>query len=83
MKLKYERRFLGTLQPFGHNLTQASILEQNTILRAKEVNFPVKPIVSLEAKVGLRQISSNSTSFLINLVELYSSLSLLQQRRTS
>ena len=81
MKLKYEWVFLGTLQPFGHNLTQASILEQNTILHAKEVNFPAKPIVSQEAKVGLRQITSNSTSFiLLCLVELYSPLSLLQQR---
>ena len=40
-----------TPQPFGHNLSQASILEQNTILNAKEVEFPAKPVVSQEAKV--------------------------------
>ena len=41
------------MQPFGHNLTQASILEQNTILCAKEVTFPAKPQVSQEAKVSV------------------------------
>ena len=39
------------IQPFGHNLSQASILEQNTMLRATEVEFPQKPLVSAEAKV--------------------------------
>ena len=40
------------MQPFGHNLSQAAILEENTILKATEVEFPAKPIVSQEAKVG-------------------------------
>ena len=39
-------------QPFGHNQTQAAILENNTILKAREVDFPAKPAVSNEAKVG-------------------------------
>lgn len=39
------------LQPFGHNLSQAAILEENTILKATEVEFPSKPPVSGEAKV--------------------------------
>lgn len=38
-------------QPFGHNLSQAAILEENTILKATEVEFPSKPPVSGEAKV--------------------------------
>ena len=38
-------------QPFGHNQTQAAILENNTILKAREVDFPAKPVVSNEAKV--------------------------------
>lgn len=42
-----------SLQPFGHNLSQASILEQHTMLNAREVEFPVKPQVSVEAKVLL------------------------------
>ena len=40
-------------QPFGHNLSQASILQQNTILNAKQVEFPTKPVISVEAKVRL------------------------------
>lgn len=37
-------------KPFGHNLSQASILEQNTILKATNIEFPSKPAVSSEAK---------------------------------
>ena len=33
-------------------MSQAAILEENTILKATEVEFPAKPIVSQEAKVG-------------------------------
>lgn len=40
-------------KPFGHNQTQAAILENNTILKAKDVDFPPKPAVSIEAKVWL------------------------------
>ncbi len=42
---------LFSIQPFGHNLSQAAILEENTILKATEVHFPPKPPVSNEAKV--------------------------------
>lgn len=38
-------------KPFGHNQSQATILEENTILKATEIEFPSKPSVSLEAKV--------------------------------
>ncbi|XP_071812805.1 serine/threonine-protein kinase tousled-like 2 isoform X2 [Apostichopus japonicus] len=41
-------------KPFGHNLSQASILEQNTILKATDVQFPPKPVVSNEAKEFIR-----------------------------
>lgn len=40
-------------KPFGHNQSQATILEENTILKATEVQFPNKPTVSNEAKVSL------------------------------
>lgn len=40
-----------SLQPFGHNQSQQDILQENTILKATEVQFPVKPVVSNEAKV--------------------------------
>lgn len=45
--------FLLFLQPFGHNQSQATILEENTILKATEVQFANKPTVSNEAKVAL------------------------------
>ncbi|XP_065212403.1 serine/threonine-protein kinase tousled-like 2 [Planococcus citri] len=41
-------------KPFGHNLSQASILEENTILKATEVQFTNKPVVSNEAKSFIR-----------------------------
>jgi tousled-like kinase len=43
------------IQPFGHNQSQATILEENTILKATEVQFPNKPTVSSEAKVCITQ----------------------------
>ncbi|XP_076361504.1 serine/threonine-protein kinase tousled-like 2 isoform X5 [Tachypleus tridentatus] len=42
-------------KPFGHNLSQATILEENTILKATEVDFPAKPAVSNEAKQFIRR----------------------------
>ncbi|RWS26194.1 serine/threonine-protein kinase tousled-like 1, partial [Leptotrombidium deliense] len=37
-------------KPFGHNQSQATILEENTILKATDVEFAPKPVVSTEAK---------------------------------
>lgn len=42
-------------KPFGHNLSQAAILEENTILKATEVEFASKPQVSQEAKNFIRR----------------------------
>lgn len=42
-------------KPFGHNLSQAAILEENTILNARQVEFPAKPPVSQEAKNFMRR----------------------------
>jgi len=42
-------------KPFGHNQSQATILEENTILKATEVDFPSKPAVSSEAKSFTRK----------------------------
>lgn len=43
--------FMYYFKPFGHNQSQATILEENTILKATEVQFANKPTVSNEAKV--------------------------------
>lgn len=42
-------------KPFGHNQSQATILEENTILKATEVQFSNKPTVSNEAKVSKKE----------------------------
>ncbi|KAM7104134.1 serine/threonine-protein kinase tousled-like 1 isoform 3-T3 [Molossus nigricans] len=42
-------------KPFGHNQSQQDILQENTILKATEVQFPVKPVVSTEAKAFIRR----------------------------
>ncbi|CAG9819394.1 unnamed protein product [Phaedon cochleariae] len=41
-------------KPFGHNQSQATILEENTILKATEVQFANKPAVTNEAKGFIR-----------------------------
>ncbi|UJR15715.1 hypothetical protein I4U23_002650 [Adineta vaga] len=42
-------------KPYGHNQSQAAILENQTILKAKEVEFPAKPIISDGAKSFIRR----------------------------
>ncbi|KAI4895045.1 hypothetical protein NFI96_016159 [Prochilodus magdalenae] len=42
-------------KPFGHNQSQQDILQENTILKATEVQFPAKPVVSPEAKAFIRR----------------------------
>ncbi|KAJ7984582.1 hypothetical protein DPEC_G00356280 [Dallia pectoralis] len=42
-------------KPFGHNQSQQDILQENTILKAKEVQFPPKPVVTPEAKAFIRR----------------------------
>ncbi|KAG5833295.1 hypothetical protein ANANG_G00274440 [Anguilla anguilla] len=42
-------------KPFGHNQSQQDILQENTILKATEVQFPVKPVATNEAKAFIRR----------------------------
>nr|XP_057917745.1 serine/threonine-protein kinase tousled-like 2 isoform X2 [Doryrhamphus excisus] len=42
-------------KPFGHNQSQQDILQENTILKATEVQFPPKPVVTAEAKSFIRR----------------------------
>ncbi|XP_062302110.1 serine/threonine-protein kinase tousled-like 2 isoform X1 [Osmerus eperlanus] len=42
-------------KPFGHNQSQQDILQENTILKATEVQFPAKPVVTPEAKAFIRR----------------------------
>lgn len=48
----YVETLFFPIQPFGHNQSQQDILQENTILKATDVQFPVKPVASNEAKVG-------------------------------
>lgn len=38
-------------KPFGHNQSQQDILQENTIFKATEVQFPPKPVITAGAKV--------------------------------
>ncbi|XP_037537917.1 serine/threonine-protein kinase tousled-like 1-B [Nematolebias whitei] len=42
-------------KPFGHNQSQQDILQENTILKATDVQFPAKPQTSTEAKAFIRR----------------------------
>uniref|UniRef100_A0A665UGU5 non-specific serine/threonine protein kinase n=1 Tax=Echeneis naucrates TaxID=173247 RepID=A0A665UGU5_ECHNA len=64
-------------KPFGHNQSQQDILQENTILKATEVQFPAKPQASTEAKVTQTHINQQQkghyvgfTLFIICLLSL-------------
>ncbi|QHN91301.1 Serine/threonine-protein kinase TOUSLED [Arachis hypogaea] len=40
-------------RPFGHDQTQERILREDTIIKARKVDFPTRPAVSNEAKVSM------------------------------
>ncbi|XP_013606450.1 PREDICTED: serine/threonine-protein kinase TOUSLED-like isoform X1 [Brassica oleracea var. oleracea] len=42
-------------RPFGHDLSQERILREDTIIKAKKVEFPAKPAISNEAKDLIRR----------------------------
>lgn len=42
-------------RPYGHNLSQAAIFENEVILNAEEIQFPNRPQVSNEAKSFIRR----------------------------
>ncbi|KFK26300.1 hypothetical protein AALP_AA8G230100 [Arabis alpina] len=42
-------------RPFGHDQTQERILREDTIIKAKKVEFPTKPAISNEAKDLIRR----------------------------
>ena len=46
-------QLLYAKRPFGHELTAKKILMERTILNATRVEFPSKPVVSEETKVGV------------------------------
>uniref|UniRef100_A0A8C9RST7 non-specific serine/threonine protein kinase n=1 Tax=Scleropages formosus TaxID=113540 RepID=A0A8C9RST7_SCLFO len=70
-------------KPFGHNQSQQDILQENTILKATEVQFPPKPVVSPEAKAFIRRCLAYRKEDRIDVHQLASDPFLLPHIRKS
>ncbi|MBA0674667.1 hypothetical protein Goari_016251 [Gossypium aridum] len=49
-------------RPFGHDQTQERILREDTIIKARKVEFPSRPSVSNEAKICWVQYCTSAVS---------------------
>ena len=54
-------------KPFGHNMSQEAILKSNTILKATDVQFPMKPTVSESCKDFIRSCRGGKKSHFMKL----------------
>ncbi|MBN3309603.1 TLK2 kinase, partial [Amia calva] len=70
-------------KPFGHNQSQQDILQENTILKATEVQFPPKPVVSPEAKAFIRRCLAYRKEDRIDVLQLASDPYLMPHIRKS
>uniref|UniRef100_A0AAR2LS06 non-specific serine/threonine protein kinase n=1 Tax=Pygocentrus nattereri TaxID=42514 RepID=A0AAR2LS06_PYGNA len=70
-------------KPFGHNQSQQDILQENTILKATEVQFPAKPVVSPEAKAFIRRCLAYRKEDRIDVLQLASDPFLMPHIRKS
>ncbi|XP_041942243.1 serine/threonine-protein kinase tousled-like 2 isoform X1 [Alosa pseudoharengus] len=70
-------------KPFGHNQSQQDILQENTILKATEVQFPTKPVVSPEAKAFIRRCLAYRKEERIDVLQLGNDPFLLPHIRKS
>ncbi|KAM4692671.1 serine/threonine-protein kinase tousled-like 2 isoform 2-T2 [Rhinophrynus dorsalis] len=70
-------------KPFGHNQSQQDILQENTILKATEVQFPPKPVVTPEAKAFIRRCLAYRKEDRIDVQQLASDPYLLPHIRKS
>uniref|UniRef100_A0A672Z5M2 non-specific serine/threonine protein kinase n=1 Tax=Sphaeramia orbicularis TaxID=375764 RepID=A0A672Z5M2_9TELE len=70
-------------KPFGHNQSQQDILQENTILKATDVQFPVKPVASNEAKAFIRRCLAYRKEDRIDVHQLGSDPYLLPHMRRS
>lgn len=50
-------------RPFGHDQTQERILREDTIIKARKVEFPSRPAISNEAKVSYAFSSCSMFNF--------------------
>uniref|UniRef100_A0AAQ5YNG8 non-specific serine/threonine protein kinase n=1 Tax=Amphiprion ocellaris TaxID=80972 RepID=A0AAQ5YNG8_AMPOC len=70
-------------KPFGHNQSQQDILQENTILKATEVQFPAKPQASTEAKAFIRRCLAYRKEDRFDVHQLCSDTYLLPHMRRS
>ncbi|MBN3312065.1 TLK2 kinase, partial [Atractosteus spatula] len=70
-------------KPFGHNQSQQDILQENTILKATEVQFPPKPVISPEAKAFIRRCLAYRKEDRIDVLQLASDPYLMPHIRKS
>ncbi|XP_065053738.1 serine/threonine-protein kinase tousled-like 1 [Rhopilema esculentum] len=70
-------------KPFGHNLSQASILEQNTIIKATNIEFPAKPVVSNEGKNFIRKCLTYRKEDRLDVLQLAEDSYLLPKKSSS
>lgn len=59
-------------RPFGHDQTQERILREDTIIKARKVDFPSRPAVSNEAKASLLIIVVSTFLLIFNAARIYS-----------
>ena len=63
-------------RPFGHDQTQERILREDTIIKARKVEFPSRPSVSNEAKV------SCTCSLIITVLLSYGNIRFLKKKKS-
>ncbi|XP_053196705.1 serine/threonine-protein kinase tousled-like 2 isoform X2 [Scomber japonicus] len=68
-------------KPFGHNQSQQDILQENTILKATEVQFPPKPVVTTEAKAFIRRCLAYHKEDRVDVLQLASDPFLMPHNR--
>ncbi|XP_076008001.1 serine/threonine-protein kinase tousled-like 2 [Genypterus blacodes] len=68
-------------KPFGHNQSQQDILQENTILKATEVQFPPKPVVTTEAKAFIRRCLAYHKEDRVDVLQLASDAFLMPHIR--
>lgn len=57
-------------RPFGHDQTQERILREDTIIKARKVEFPSRPAVSNEAKVSFFSVLTVAAARCLSSVNL-------------
>ncbi|XP_017293469.1 serine/threonine-protein kinase tousled-like 2 isoform X2 [Kryptolebias marmoratus] len=68
-------------KPFGHNQSPQDILQENTILKATEVQFPPKPVITTEAKAFIRRCLAYHKEDRVDVLQLASDPFLMPSAR--